>query len=239
MLRRLKTDKSIIQDLPEKNEMKVFCTLSREQATLYEAVVKESVRQIEEAEGITRRGLILATLAKLEQVCDHPALFLKDGSPLSGRSGKLARLTEMLDEALTVGDRALVFTQYAAMGSLLKQQLETAFGREVLFLHGATSAKQRDRMVARFQAENGGPQVFILSIKAGGTGLNLAGDQVFQFDRSWNPAVENQATDRAFRIGQRGDVQVHKFMCAGTLEEAIDELIERKQGPGRADRRHR
>jgi SNF2 family DNA or RNA helicase len=229
ILRRLKSDKAIIEDLPEKNEMSVFCNLSREQVTLYEAIVKDSVQQIEAAEGIGRRGLILATLAKLKQVCDHPALFLKDGSALGGRSGKLTRLTEMLEEAATIGDRALIFTQYAAMGTLLKQHLEAAFGQEVLYLHGGTPAAQRDRMVARFQAEHGGPQFFILSIKAGGTGLNLTrANQVFHFDRWWNPAVENQATDRAFRIGQRRDVQVHKFICGGTLEESIDELIERK-----------
>ncbi|MGI8549636.1 MAG: SNF2-related protein [Dehalococcoidia bacterium] len=229
ILRRLKTDRSIIQDLPEKNEMKVYCTLTREQATLYEAVVRESVRQIEEAEGIARRGIILATLAKLKQVCDHPALFLHDGSSLSGRSGKLTRLTEMLEEVLSLGERALIFTQYAEMGRYLKEHLETAFTREALFLHGGTPAKQRDQMVARFQAEGRGPQIFVLSIKAGGTGLNLThANHVFHFDRWWNPAVENQATDRAFRIGQRRDVQVHKYICAGTFEEVIDNLIERK-----------
>jgi SNF2 family DNA or RNA helicase len=230
ILRRLKTDRTIIQDLPEKNEMKVFCTLTKEQVTLYEAVVQDSLRQIEESEGLQRRGIILATLTKLKQVCDHPALFLHDNSALSGRSGKLARLGEMLDEVVDVGDRALLFTQYAEMGTLLKEYLESRLGREVLFLYGGTPAAERDRMVARFQAEGKGPPVFILSIKAGGTGLNLTrANHVFHFDRWWNPAVENQATDRAFRIGQRRDVQVHKFICAGTFEEAIDGLIERKK----------
>ncbi len=229
ILRRVKTDRTIIQDLPEKNEMKVFCSLTREQATLYEATVRDQLRQIEAADGVQRRGAILATLTKLKQVCDHPALFLQDGSALAGRSGKLARLEEMLEEALAVDDRALLFTQYAEMGKLLKTHLEERFGGEVLLLHGGTPVAERDRLVARFQRPGPGPRLFVLSIKAGGTGLNLTNaNHVFHFDRWWNPAVENQATDRAFRIGQRRDVQVHKFVCAGTFEETIDGLIERK-----------
>jgi len=197
---------------------------------LYEAIVRDSVRIVEEAaDGIRRRGLILAMIAKLKQVCDHPVLFLKDGGALAGRSGKLARLEEMLDEVVAAGDRALVFSQFAEMGGLLKAHLQRTLGQEVLFLHGGTPARDRDRMVRRFQSEGSGPQVFILSIKAGGTGLNLTrANHVFHFDRWWNPAVENQATDRAFRIGQRRDVEVHKFICAGTFEQTIDELIERK-----------
>jgi SNF2 family DNA or RNA helicase len=229
ILRRLKTDRAIIRDLPEKNEMKVFCPLTREQATLYEAVVRDSMGQIDDAEGVQRRGLILATLTKLKQVCDHPALFLHDASALVGRSGKLARLVEMLEETLAVDDRSLIFTQYAEMGRLLKSHLGERFGQEVLFLHGGTPARERDRMVARFQQEGRAPRVFVLSIKAGGTGLNLTrANHVFHFDRWWNPAVENQATDRAFRIGQQRDVQVHKFICAGTFEETVDQIIERK-----------
>ncbi len=229
ILRRVKSDKSIIADLPEKNEMKVFCSLTKEQVTLYEAVLQESLRQIEETEGMKRRGVVLATLMKLKQLCNHPALFLHDGSQLSGRSGKMSRLGEMLEEVITVGDRALIFSQYAEMGRLLKEHLEEKFGREVLFLHGGTPAPERDRIVARFQAEAKGPHIFVLSLKAGGTGLNLTrANHVFHFDRWWNPAVENQATDRAFRIGQSRDVQVHKFICAGTFEETIDELIEKK-----------
>jgi len=229
ILRRLKTDKTIIADLPEKMEMKVFCTLTKEQASLYAAVVEEANDALESAEGIQRKGLILGTLSKLKQVCNHPAQFLGDNSAIPGRSGKLARLTEMLEEALSTGDRALVFSQFAEMGGLIKRHLQETFGREVLFLHGAVPKKQRDRMVERFQTENGGPRVFVLSLKAGGTGLNLtAANHVFHFDRWWNPAVENQATDRAFRIGQTKDVQVHKFLCVGTLEEKIDEMIARK-----------
>jgi len=230
VLRRVKTDLHIIQDLPEKMEMKVYCTLTPEQATLYEAVVRDSLRQIEESEGIQRRGIVLATLLKLKQVCNHPAQFLGDGSALPGRSGKLARLTEMLEEVLAVGEKALVFTQFAEMGGMLKAHLEDTFRREVLFLHGGTPQKRRDRMVARFQEDRRGPPIFVLSLKAGGLGLNLTGaNHVFHFDRWWNPAVENQATDRAFRIGQTRDVLVHKFICVGTLEERIDELIESKK----------
>ncbi len=231
ILRRLKTDKTIISDLPDKLEMKVFCTLTKEQASLYAAVVEDMSKSLNDVEGIQRKGMVLATLTKLKQVCNHPAQFLGDNSALPGRSGKLARLTEMLEEALSADDRALVFTQFSEMGELLRKHLQESFGREVLFLHGGVAKKQRDRMVERFQqADAVSPPLFILSLKAGGTGLNLtAANHVFHFDRWWNPAVENQATDRAFRIGQQRNVQVHKFLCAGTLEDRIDEMIERKQ----------
>ena len=231
VLRRLKTDKTIIADLPEKLEAKMFCTLTKEQASLYAAVVEETAARMEDAEGIQRKGLVLATLVKLKQVCNHPAQFLGDNSAVAGRSGKLARLTEMLDEALSANDRALVFTQFSEMGTLLKKHLQETFGREVMFLHGGTPKAQRDRMVERFQSKSSdAPPLFILSLKAGGTGLNLtAANHVFHFDRWWNPAVENQATDRAFRIGQTRRVQVHKFVCVGTLEEKIDAMIEHKK----------
>ena len=230
ILRRVKTDPAVISDLPEKNEMKVYCSLTKEQATLYQAVVEDSLFKIQEAEGIDRRGVILGTLMKLKQVCNHPAQFLGDGSALSNRSGKLMRLTEMLEEARTVRDHALVFTQFAAMGGLLKTYLQDAFGEEVFFLHGGTPMKARTKMVETFQNDAHSPLIFILSIKAGGTGLNLTrANHVFHFDRWWNPAVENQATDRAFRIGQTKNVQVHKYLCAGTFEEKIDDMIERKQ----------
>jgi SNF2 family DNA or RNA helicase len=231
ILRRVKTDPRIIQDLPDKLEMKVYCSLTAEQATLYEAVVNESLERIQSAEeGIERRGVVLGALTRLKQVCNHPAQFLGDGSALPGRSGKLDRLGEMLEEALSVRDRALVFTQFAEMGHMLRAYLQSLFGVEVLFLHGGTPQRQRDRMVARFQSGGDGPPIFLLSLKAGGTGLNLtAANHVFHYDRWWNPAVEDQATDRAFRIGQTRDVQVHKYLCAGTLEERIDELIESKK----------
>ncbi|MFQ5794409.1 MAG: SNF2-related protein [Candidatus Bipolaricaulia bacterium] len=232
VLRRMKTDKAIIKDLPEKMEMKVFCNLTQEQASLYEAVVQEMLEKIEESEGIERKGLVLATLMKLKQVCNHPAQFVRDGSPLPDRSGKLARLEEMLEEVLAEGDKALIFTQFAEMGAMLHNHLQETLGCQVLFLHGGTPRKQRDAMVQRFQDQDGhrGPPLFILSLKAGGVGLNLmAANHVFHFDRWWNPAVEDQATDRAFRIGQRKNVQVHKFVCVGTLEERIDQMIEQKK----------
>jgi SNF2 family DNA or RNA helicase len=231
VLRRLKTDRTVIADLPDKNEMTVYCTLTREQASLYEAVVREASDDLESADGIRRKGVVLATLSKLKQVCNHPAQFLRDNSPVPGRSGKLARLTEMLEEALAEGDRALIFSQFAEMGAILVRHLQETFGEDVLFLHGAVPKAKRDAMVERFQkAERGGPRLFVLSLKAGGTGLNLTrANRVFHYDRWWNPAVENQATDRAFRIGQTRAVQVHKFVCAGTMEEAIDAVIARKQ----------
>ncbi|HET8772229.1 MAG TPA: DEAD/DEAH box helicase [Thermoanaerobaculia bacterium] len=234
ILRRLKSDRSIIADLPAKNEMKVFCNLTKEQATLYRAVVDEAQDDVAGAEGIERRGLILAMLSRLKQVCNHPAHFLGDNSELPGRSGKLARLTEMLDEAVAAGDFALVFTQYAAMGTLLQRHIAESMGLESLFLHGGTPRKRRDEMVERFQNDPASPRIFILSLKAGGTGLNLTrASHVFHFDRWWNPAVENQATDRAFRIGQTKSVQVHKMVVAGTLEERIDAMIEGKQNLAR------
>jgi SNF2 family DNA or RNA helicase len=211
-------------------EMKLFCNLTREQATLYQAVLKEMMEKVEDSEGIERKGLVLAVLTKLKQVCDHPSLLLQDGSPLDGRSGKLLRLVEMLEEVVAAGDRALVFTQFAEMGQMMRRHLQESLMREVLFLHGGTPRKARDEMVQRFQAEGEAPPVFILSLKAGGLGLNLtAASHVFHFDRWWNPAVEDQATDRAFRIGQRRNVQVHKYLCVGTLEERIDQLMEGKK----------
>ncbi|HTU64115.1 MAG TPA: DEAD/DEAH box helicase, partial [Polyangiales bacterium] len=231
ILRREKSDPTVIQDLPPKLEMKVVCTLTREQASLYKAVVDEELRRIEEAEGIERRGRVLALLTYSKQICNHPAHYLGERGPLVGRSGKLARVTEMLEEALAAGDKALVFTQFREMGDKLTQHLAASLGCEILFLHGGTSKKARDEMVQRFQNEPHAARVFVLSVKAGGTGLNLtAASHVFHFDRWWNPAVEDQATDRAYRIGQTRNVQVHKLMCAGTVEEKIDQLLERKRG---------
>ena len=229
VLRRLKSDPAIISDLPVKNEMTVFCTLTREQGSLYAAVLRDYEANMEDSEGIQRRGMILAMLSKLKQICNHPAQFAQDRSPIAGRSGKLARLEDMLEEVLDVGERALVFTQFAVMGEIMTRRLSDHFAREVLFLHGGVPKRQRDEMVERFQDERG-PGIFVLSLKAGGSGLNLTqANHVFHFDRWWNPAVENQATDRAFRIGQKKNVQVHKFVCAGTLEEKIDALIESKR----------
>ena len=230
LLRRLKTDKTIISDLPDKQEMKVFCNLTSEQASLYQATVTDMLSRIEEAtDDISRRGLVLATMAKLKQVCNHPAHLLGDGSRLPGRSGKLARLEEICDEIVAEGDKALCFTQYAEFGRMLQPHLAARLGCPVLFLHGGTSKKQRDAMVETF-GELDEPALFLLSLKAGGTGLNLtAASHVIHVDRWWNPAVEDQATDRAFRIGQRRNVQVRKFVCVGTLEERIDAMIEEKK----------
>ena len=230
VLRRLKTDPTVITDLPDKIETKVFCNLTSEQATLYEAIVRDMLEKIQNSEGIERKGLVLATVLRLKQVCNHPALHLQDKSTLPERSGKLIRLREMLQEVLDEGDRALVFTQFAEMGKMITQYLQNTFSCEVLFLYGQTPKKQRDAMIQKFQNRNQAPSIFVLSLKAGGLGLNLtAANHVFHYDRWWNPAVENQATDRAFRIGQRKNVQVHKFVCLGTLEERIDQMIEQKK----------
>ncbi|MGK3994268.1 DEAD/DEAH box helicase [Sorangium sp. So ce1024] len=230
LLRRVKTDPAVAGDLPPKNEARVYCTLTREQVTLYQAALDEAMRRIEEAEGMARRGLVLALLTMLKQICNHPAQCLGEAGPLAGRSGKLARLTEMLEEALAAGDRALVFTQFREMGDRLVRHLSSALGTEVAFLHGGTPRLARDAMVRRFQEDPRGPRVFVLSVKAGGAGLNLtAASHVFHFDRWWNPAVEDQATDRAHRIGQRRAVQVHKLVCAGTVEEKVDRMLEQKR----------
>ncbi|MEV7626120.1 DEAD/DEAH box helicase [Actinoplanes sp. NPDC089786] len=229
VLRRLKTDKSIISDLPEKDEMKTWCTLTAEQATLYQAVVEDMMDAIEGSEGIQRRGNVIAAMTKLKQVCNHPAHLLKDGSRLPGRSGKLARLEELTEEIISDGDKALIFTQYSEFGSMLQPYLAAHLDRPVLWLHGGLTKARRDDLVERFQTDDE-PMLFLLSLKAAGTGLNLtAANHVIHYDRWWNPAVENQATDRAFRIGQRRNVQVRKFICTGTLEEKIDAMIERKK----------
>lgn len=232
VLRRLKTDPEIITDLPEKSEQIVAATLSREQAVLYEAVAQKGLADVYDADaGIQRRGAILTTLLRLKQVCNHPAHYLSDGSPLPNRSGKFDLLMEMIEEALDEGDRCLVFTQFKVMGTLLKTYIESSLGHKTLFLHGSVPQKDREKMVNEFQeSEEDGPKVFVLSLKAGGTGLNLtAANRVFHFDRWWNPAVEDQATDRAFRIGQQRNVFVHKFICPGTFEERIQEMLEQKR----------
>ena len=231
ILRRLKTDRTIIQDLPEKQEMTVFCGLSAEQARLYQKAVDEALADIDEADGVKRRGMILGLLVKLKQICNHPAQYLKQASlGKQRRSAKLQRLNEMLEEVISEGDRALIFTQFAEWGSLLQAHLKNHLGEDALFLYGSTSQPAREAMVDRFQQDPNGPKLFILSLKAGGVGLNLTrANHVFHFDRWWNPAVENQATDRAFRIGQTRNVQVHKFVCSGTLEERINDMIESKK----------
>lgn len=232
ILRRVKDDPTIISDLPEKTEIIQYCNLTAEQASLYQAVVNEMTRRIDQAE-TGREGLVLATMSKLKQICDHPAQFLADGSPVAGRSGKLIRLEEILAEILAEGDKVLCFTQFARFGAMLRPYLATRFDTEVLYLHGGTSAGHRDGLVRRFQRDDG-PSILLLSLTAGGTGLNLtAANQVIHLDRWWNPSVEQQATDRAFRIGQRRHVQVRPFVCLGTLEERIDAMIEEKKALSR------
>jgi superfamily II DNA or RNA helicase len=228
LLRRSKTDASVIADLPDKVEMKTYCPMTREQATLYKTVADEMLAKVDDAKGMMRRNRIIAAIVRLKQICNHPASIPGGSGRLEGRSGKLARLEEMLEEVIANGERALVFTQFAQWGELLHAWLAQRLEVPVAWLHGGTPRKQRDEMVAKFNSYQG-PMVFILSLRAGGTGLNLVGaNHVFHYDRWWNPAVENQATDRAFRIGQRRNVQVHKLISLGTLEESIDRLIERK-----------
>jgi SNF2 family DNA or RNA helicase len=231
ILRRLKSDKAIIQDLPDKLEQKTYCNLSPEQATLYQGVVDQVEKELEEAEGIQRKGLMLATLMKLKQICNHPAQFLQDQSAFTpSRSHKLERVSEMVEEVMAEGESLLIFTQFTETGSALERHFRHHCRYPTHYLHGGTSRKQRERMISEFQDPATPPGVFILSLKAGGVGITLtAANHVFHFDRWWNPAVENQATDRAYRIGQEKQVFVHKMVTLGTLEERIDQMLEEKQ----------
>jgi SNF2 family DNA or RNA helicase len=229
ILRRMKTDKSVIKDLPDKTEVKAHCTLSRKQAALYEQTVSDLAEALEGAEGIQRKGVVLATLMRLKQICNHPSQWLKDDIWSEEDSGKFARLREIADVVSARQEKMLVFTQFRETTAPLETLLERVFGRPGLVLHGGTAVKKRKDMVRTFQEDENVP-FFILSLKAGGSGLNLtAASHVVHFDRWWNPAVENQATDRAFRIGQKKNVLVHKFVCQGTVEEKIDEMIEAKK----------
>ena len=228
ILRRLKTDRNVIADLPDKIVVPAYCGLTKAQAVLYKQVVDELADDLEAREGIGRRGLILAALMKLKQVCNHPAQLRGDGIWEPQESGKFSRLAELVEEIASRQDRLLVFTQFREMTEPLASFLASQFGRAGLVLHGQTPVRERQKLVDAFQAEDG-PPFFVLSLKAGGTGLNLtAASQVIHFDRWWNPAVENQATDRAFRIGQKKNVLVHTFVCRGTVEEKIDKLIQEK-----------
>ncbi|MGI9622069.1 MAG: DEAD/DEAH box helicase [Acidimicrobiales bacterium] len=229
VLRRTKADKSLVPDLPDKVEQIAWATLTPEQAGLYRAVLNDFLAEAEAEDGMKRRGLILATLTKLKQICNHPAHFLADGSTVAGRSGKLDRFDVLIDELLDAGDRALVFTQYRGMGELLADHMRQRLDINAAFLHGGVSRARREKMVEDFQAGSG-PPVQLVSLKAGGTGLNLtAATRVIHYDRWWNPAVEDQATDRAWRIGQTRTVFVHKLVCQGTLEERIDDLLQEKK----------
>jgi superfamily II DNA or RNA helicase len=229
ILRRLKTDKTVIADLPDKTEVKAFCQLTRKQAALYQQSVKEMAELLEITEGIRRKGLILSFLMRFKQICNHPSQWLGDGTWSEGDSGKWARLREIAEVIATKQEKVLVFTQFREMTAPLAAFLGSVFGRPGLLLHGETEVKKRQDLVRRFQ-EDESVAFFVLSLKAGGAGLNLtAASHVVHFDRWWNPAVENQATDRAFRIGQNKNVLVHKFVCRGTIEEKIDQMIEGKQ----------
>ena len=256
VLRRLKTDPTVISDLPPLVESRQIVPLTEEQARLYSSVVSDMLKRVDMAEGIRRRGLVLSALVKLKQICNHPAHFLKEESAplakgataaaapesdgeeavalppdasLSSRSGKSIRLMEMLEELLAGGNRALIFTQYRQMGHLLVSMIRRELDTEALFLHGGTPQARREELVDRFQSGDPVAPIFVLSLKAGGVGLNLtSANHVFHYDRWWNPAVENQATDRAFRIGQTRTVNVHKMMSADSLEERIDQMIEQK-----------
>jgi non-specific serine/threonine protein kinase len=228
ILRRLKTDKAIIADLPDKTELKTFCSLSRRQAALYQESVQELAAALDDAEGLQRKGIVLSFLMRLKQICNHPSQWVGDGSWAEQESGKFARLRELADSAAARQEKALVFTQFRETTGPLMDFLGSVFGRPGLVLHGETAVKKRQELVRRFQ-ENERVPFFVLSLKAGGSGLNLtAASHVIHFDRWWNPAVENQATDRAFRIGQTKNVLVHKFVCRGTIEDKIDQLIESK-----------
>ncbi|MFB3905866.1 MAG: DEAD/DEAH box helicase [Acidobacteriota bacterium] len=228
ILRRLKTDKRVISDLPDKTEVKAFCLLSRRQAALYTDTLAELARSLEQSEGIERKGIVLATLMRLKQICNHPSQTTGDGDFDPAESGKFQRLCEICEELADRQQKVLVFTQFREMCDPLEALLAGVFNRRGLVLHGSTPVVERRRLVEDFQREDG-PPFFVLSLKAGGTGLNLtAASNVVHFDRWWNPAVENQATDRAFRIGQKKNVLVHKFVCQGTVEERIDAMIEGK-----------
>ncbi|TFG94987.1 MAG: DEAD/DEAH box helicase, partial [Myxococcales bacterium] len=229
ILRRLKTDTSVISDLPDKTEVKAYCQLTRRQAALYQQAVGELADELGAAEGMKRRGVVLAYLTRFKQICNHPSQWLGDGAWAESDSGKWARLREIAEVIAARQQKALVFTQYREVTAPLAAFLGGVFGHAGLVLHGQTEVKRRAELVKRFQDDESVP-FFVLSLKAGGSGLNLtAASHVIHFDRWWNPAVENQATDRAFRIGQTKNVLVHKFVCRGTVEEKIDTLIESKK----------
>ncbi len=229
VLRRMKTDKSIIADLPDKTEVKAFCALSRRQAALYQQAVDDLAERLDGAEGIERKGVVLALLMRLKQICNHPSQWLGDDSWAEEDSGKFARLRDITEEIAARQEKALIFTQFRQTTAPLAAFLGSVFGRDGLVLHGETAVGKRKDLVRRFQEDDGAP-FFVLSLKAGGAGLNLtAASHVIHFDRWWNPAVENQATDRAFRIGQTKNVLVHKFVCRGTVEDKIDQMIEAKR----------
>ncbi|MDZ5471855.1 DEAD/DEAH box helicase [Bacillus sp. 31A1R] len=230
LLRRTKKDEEVALNLPDKQEQKEYCPLTAEQASLYEQLVQDTFAKIESLTGFERKGLILQLLSRLKQLCNHPALYLKEENPLNvlDRSVKLEKLTELVEAVLEREESCLIFTQYIEMGEIIRNILKKKYKIEVPFLNGSVPKAKRDELITRFQDREF--PVFLLSLKAGGTGLNLtAANHVIHYDRWWNPAVENQATDRAYRIGQKRFVHVHKFISIGTLEEKIDAMLEKKQ----------
>jgi non-specific serine/threonine protein kinase len=229
ILRRLKTDPTVIPDLPDKTEMRVECGLSKKQAALYQQAVADLAERLDKAEGMARRGLVLAVLMQLKQICNHPAQYLRGTEFPPQESGKFERLRLVCEPIAERQEKVLVFTQFQSVTQALADFLASVFGGPGLVLHGGTPVRKRAELVARFQDDNG-PPFFVISLKAGGSGLNLtAAAHVVHFDRWWNPAVEDQATDRAFRIGQKRNVLVHKFVCRGTVEERIDAMIRDKR----------
>ncbi len=230
ILRRLKTDPNIAPDLPDKTEMRAECGLAKRQAVLYERLVKDLAERLETADDMARRGLILSVLMQLKQICNHPSQYLNESQFAPGDSGKFGRLESLCEPIIERQEKMLVFTQFQSICAPLAEFLAGVFGRPGLVLHGKTPVRKRTALVREFQ-DDAGPPFFVISVKAGGSGLNLtAASHVVHFDRWWNPAVENQATDRAFRIGQQRNVLVHKFVCRGTVEERIDQMIRDKQG---------
>ena len=232
VLRRLKTDPAIISDLPQKSEEVVTVDMTDEQAAIYSALVEAMKKELAQRTGMARKGLVLSTITRIKQICNHPAHFLGDGSSVTvkgkHRSGKVEKLMQLIDEAIATDQRVLVFTQYKAFGDILQPYLSDRLGQDIPFLHGGVSKTARDAMVEAFQDPNG-PRAMILSLRAGGTGLNLtAASMVIHMDRWWNPAVENQATDRAYRIGQAKNVQVYKMITRGTMEESIQDILDGK-----------
>jgi SNF2 family DNA or RNA helicase len=230
LLRRTKNDEAVALNLPDKLEQKEYCPLTVEQASIYEQLVKDTLEQVEQLAGIQRKGLILKMLGQLKQVCDHPALYLKEAAPknVDDRSAKMEKLLELVDHIRDQNESCLIFTQYIHMGEMIQDVLSKRYNESVKFLNGSAAKVQRDKMIEGFQ--NREYNILILSLKAGGTGLNLTeANHVIHYDRWWNPAVENQATDRAYRIGQKRFVHVHKLIATGTLEEKIDEMLEKKQ----------
>lgn len=229
LLRRLKTDKAIINDLPDKVIFDEYCYLTREQAALYQQVVEDAMERIEESEGMGRRGLVLKLMLSLKQVCNHPRLYTKKGASAKELSRKAAKMVDILEKITEAKEKALVFTQYREMGSLLLEIIARELGEEALFFHGQVPRAKRDRMVEQFQ-EHDDHRFMVISLKAGGTGLNLtAASNVIHYDLWWNPAVEDQATDRTYRIGQKSNVMVHRLICLNTFEEKIDEMMREKR----------